>query len=191
MNLARTFLRFFGFSLLAILVVGCSEPDIRLVNKVKTFDPRWADLNDKLSYLDRNLDMAEDRFEKDFAELEGMLGEIPDSLRDRTYRRNLANYDTLVMERDTIRAIFVESKATYSETVEEFNSWEKLVMDGSVRSAEGDTVLKKYKAIHRELDGTTDSVTAVLKESFDQHNMILRDLTRRMGIFQNFDIRMQ
>lgn len=174
-----------------ICLFSCNEPDIRLVNKVKTFEPKWAELNDKLTYLDRNLDIAEDRFEKDFAELEGMLGQVPDSLRDRTYRKNLARYDTLVMQRDTIRSIYTVSKEECGTNIEDYNEWEKKVMDGSIDSSEGDTTLKAYKEVHARLDHSTDSVTQVLETAFADHNSILRDLARRIGIFQNFDIRMQ
>ena len=174
-----------------ILLWSCSEPDIRLVNKVKTFDPKWTDLNDKLNYLDRNLDIAEERFEADFAEIDGMLGEIPDSLRGRKYRAMLKDYNGLIESRDTIRHIHTETKATYGEEVQSFHAWEKLVMDGDVVSDPGLDTLASFRRSHKRMDHLPDSVTTELAASFDQHNKILRELTSMMGIFQNFDIRMQ
>lgn len=174
-----------------LLLWSCNEPDIRLVNKVKTFDPKWADLNDKLSYLDRNLDIAEERFEADFAEIDGMLGEIPDSLRGRKYRTMLKDYDTLIISRDTIRHIFEATKAEYGTRIQTFHEWEKLVMDGSVTSDPGLDTLAVFRKAHKRMEHVTDSVTTVLATSFEEHNRILRQLAVLMGIFQNFDIRMQ
>lgn len=179
------------FLLACLLFCACSEPDIRLVNKVKTFDPRWTDLNDKLNYLDRNLDIAEDRFEADFAEIDGMLGEIPDSLRGKKYRAMLQEYELLVSDRDTIRQIHNMTKARYGVVLQSFHEWEKEVMDGSVVSDPGLDTLALYKVRHKEMDRAVDSVTTVLSASFDRHNKILRELSTMMGIFQNFDIRMQ
>lgn len=175
----------------AVLLYSCSEPDIRLVNKVKTFDPKWTDLNDKLNYLDRNLDIAEERFETDFAEIDGMLSEIPDSLRGRKYRAMLKDYTALIESRDTIRHIHTDTKAEYGEAMQSFHVWEKMVMDGDVVSDPGLDTLASYRRAHKRMDHLTDSVTTVLATSFEDHNKILRDLTSLMGIFQNFDIRMQ
>lgn len=175
---------FFGFQ-------SCNEPDIRLVNKVKTFDPKWSSLNDKLGYLDRNLDLAEDKFEKDFGEVEGLLTEIADSLKGRNYRKMLKGYDSLMVHRDTIRAVYTMNKAEHGKTVSQYQVWEKMVMNAEVNPEAGHEQLKEFKAIHKRLDHSTDSVTTELRVLFDEHNTILKDLTRMMGVFQNFDIRMQ
>jgi hypothetical protein len=91
--------------LTVVIAQSCKEPDIKLVNKVKGFAPRWATLGEKMTYLDRNLTQAEKRFEKDFDELEGMLGVIADSLKGRKYRIMLKDYDSLTVKRDTIETV--------------------------------------------------------------------------------------
>lgn len=176
---------------LLVFLAACKEPDIRLVNKVKTFDPKWSSLNEKLSYLDRNLDLAEDRFEKDFAEVEGMLGEIADSLKGRNYRGMLRDYDSLMVYRDSIRTTYEASKEEYSGTVAKYHDWEKLVMEAEIDPDMGHEQLSEFKSIHKRLDHVTDSVTTDLRELFGAHNSILKDLTYMMGVFRNYDIRMQ
>lgn len=184
------FLFFFGLSIM-VLVTACKEPDIKLVNKVKNFEPRWATLSEKMSYLDRNLSQAEKRFEKDFEELEGMFGVIADSLRGRRYRAMLKEYDTLVMERDTIRLVYDADKQKRTESVDEFNDWEKKVMRAEIETEQGLKELKAYKATQSELEARTDSLTVILGNLFGRHNEILRKLSEMMEIYTNYDIRMQ
>lgn len=192
MNIFRNLAQITLLTLLVLLgYSACKQPDIRLVNKVKTFSPKWAQLNDKFSRLDRNLDIAEDRFAKDFAEIEGMFGEIEGKLKGKEYRGMLVDYEKIVTDLDTIRNIYVENKSVYSVVVQEFNSFEQQVMNVEIESDEGKVKLKEYKAIHKEIEAETDSLKLVLEGSFSQHNSILRGLCEMMGVFQNFDIRYQ
>lgn len=182
-----------GIALLLTIVLAqaCAEPDIKLVNKVKGFGPKWATLNEKMTYLDRNLGQAEDRFEKDFEELEGMLGVIADSLKGRRYRSMLKDYDSLTFKRDTLRTVYTENKTTYLDEMGDFNTWEKQVMNAEVGTDEGLEKLKVYKSVHKRLDFETDSLTTELESLYGEHNLILRNLSTMMEIYTNYDIRMQ
>ncbi|MEM7035545.1 MAG: hypothetical protein AAF570_01125 [Bacteroidota bacterium] len=179
------------FFLAVSLLHSCKEPDIKLVNKVKNFEPRWATLSEKMSYLDRNLSMAEKRFEKDFGELEGMLGTIPDSLRGRKYRGMLKEYDLLIVDRDTMRTLYDSNKTVYVATVEEFNDWEKKVMNADIETEAGLATLKDYRKIQKSIQADTDSMTTKLEALFQSHNTILREISRMMEVFTNYDIKMQ
>ena len=182
-----------GLALILALFVlqSCKEPDIKLVNKVKTFEPRWATLSEKLSYLDRNLSLAEKRFEQDFKELKGLLGVIPDSLRGRKYRKMLKDYDLLIVDRDTMRTVFDSSKLHYVSVVEEFNAWEKKVMNAEIEKEDGLTKLKEFRVIQKGIQADTDSMTNHLKTMFQSHNTILRNISKMMEVFTNYDIKMQ
>ncbi|MEM0998120.1 MAG: hypothetical protein AAGN35_13615 [Bacteroidota bacterium] len=183
---------FWGAVLLTVVFAqACKEPDIKLVNKVKGFAPQWATLNEKMSYLDRNLTQAENRFEKDFQELEGMLGVIADSLKGRKYRAMLKDYDSLTVKRDTMRTLYTTNKEEYTLEVDAFNSWEKKVMSAEIDTEGGLERLKVYKGVQKRLEFSTDSLTSELETLFEQHNTILRDLARMMEIYTNYDIRMQ
>jgi chromosome segregation ATPase len=177
--------------LTVVIAQSCKEPDIKLVNKVKGFAPRWATLGEKMTYLDRNLTQAEKRFEKDFDELEGMLGVIADSLKGRKYRIMLKDYDSLTVKRDTIRAIYTANKAEYKSEADDFNAWEKQVMAAEIETEAGLSRLKEYKAVQKRLEHQADSLTTELETLYSQHNTILRDLARMMEIYTNYDIRMQ
>ncbi len=174
-----------------LFLVACNKPDIRLVNKVKSFSPKWSQLNDKFTNLDRNLNTAEEHFEQDFAEVEGLLGEIADSLKGRNYRKMLDEYEEIIQVKDTVREVYDTRKAEYSKVVPEFNEFEKQVTGGEIRSDEGIPQLKEYRGIHREINAELDSVTTELSQSFDKHNRILRELCSMMEIFRNFDIQFQ
>lgn len=177
--------------LLLIMVTACKEPDIKLVNKVKNFNPRWSALNEKLSHLDRNLSIAEKRFEQDFSEIEGMLGQIADSLKGRNYRGMLDDYKVIIADRDTIRMAYTAHKQTYVEAVDRFNSWEKEVMDGDIEAEAGLAELKEYKALHKDIELEVDSMTTSLEQMFGRHNSVLRELSEMMGIYTNYDIKIQ
>lgn len=170
---------------------ACNKPDIRLVNRVKSFSPKWSQLNDKFTNLDRNLKTAEEHFEQDFAEVEGLLGEIADSLKGRDYRKMLDEYKEIIHVKDTIRSYYDSTQTQYSLIVPEFHDFEKAVTGADIESEEATVKLKDYRAIHKTLDAGIDSVTVELSGSFDKHNRVLRELCSMMEIFRNFDIRFQ
>lgn len=174
-----------------IALTGCKEPDIKLVNKVKGFEPKWATLNEKMSYLDRNLEQAEKRFEQDFKEIEGALDGIADSLKGRNYRKMLDDYTTIITDRDTMRTLWTSNKEAYTKEVDVFNEWEKTVMDGDVEADEGLKRLDTFKKFQKRLETQADSMTTALEGMYDKHNKILRELSRMMEIFTNYDIKMQ
>ena len=174
-----------------ICLQGCKEPDIKLVNKVKSFEPKWATLSEKMSYLDRNLKQAEKRFEKDFAELEGMLGVIESSKKGKRYRGMLKDYDTLVVHLDTLRIMLEEDKDNRNSAVTEFNDWEKKVMGADIGTEAGLEELIVFKMTQSQLENRTDSLTGVLDGLFTEHNLILKNLSEMMEIYANYDIRMQ
>ncbi len=170
---------------------ACNKPDIRLVNRVKSFSPKWSQLNDKFTNLDRNLNTAEEHFEADFAEVEGLLGEIADSLKGRNFRKMLDEYQEIIQVKDSIRSFYDSTKTEYSLVVPEFHDFEKVVTGGDIGSEEGMEELKKYRSIHKTMSLGVDSVTTELSASFDKHNRVLRELCSMMEIFRNFDIRFQ
>ena len=174
-----------------LLFVACNKPDIRLVNKVKSFSPKWSQLNDKFTGLDRKLKTAEEHFEHDFAEVEGLLGEIDGADKGRDYRKMLDEYQEIIHVKDTIRTIYKTRKEEYNLVVPQFHDFEKNVTGGDIETEEGMGKLKEYRGIHKSINVEIDSVTTELSASFDKHNRILRDLCSMMEIFRNFDIQFQ
>jgi|GEM_PF-5942953 len=190
-RLPRTRIVFLLLPLLIFLFQACNEPNVRLVNKVKTFSPKWSQLNDKFVALDRNLDIAEEHFEQDYSEIEGLFSEIDGKEKGKSYRKMLEDYATLITSKDTIRSIYTDKKKIYKASVEAFHELEQKVMSADIEPDEGIEKLDKFKLTHKSINSVIDSVDNVLSGNFDQHNAILRDLASKIGIFRNFDIRYQ
>lgn len=163
--------------LLPILgLAGCKKVDIKLVNQIKTFEPRWAALGQELNWVDQNLDLMEGRFESDYQYLEPLFDQIPDSLNGPHFRTLKKNYPKLIESRDEIRAEYVKSKTEYTELVGAFNEWEKRVMNGEVESSVAYADLRDYKKKHRELMDFTEDSRESMQELVTEHNTILREL---------------
>lgn len=179
-----------AFILSLLIFAACKDQDLRLINKVKTFGPRWGSLNEKLNYVNRNLNILESRLEHDFNEIENMLPTIPDSLRDRRFRSNLGEYEKSILWRDSLRAHYNSRKKAYVDMRYEFNDWEKEVMDGSVEYEAGLARLDDYAVEHQKLDLMADSLQVDLKRIVEIHNSVLDDLVKRMGVYTNYDIQL-
>lgn len=183
--------RVFSLLLLILFLSGCREADIRLINKVKTFGPQWSTLNEKVNYFERNVEEAEEKLETDYKQLEGLMDQIPDSLRGREYRTMLKEYDFIIVLRDSVRQIFDAAKEEYRSNRSEFNDWEQQVMAGEVDLETGLSKLENYKETHQRLDSTVDHITQDLEQVFGTHNRVLRKLSEYMDIHSNYDIKMQ
>lgn len=192
--LMSCFYRFFfraGLIILLGLAVSCKEADVRLVNKVKTFDPKWSTLNEQFTWLDRNLSLLEKRFEQDFKEVEGMLTAIPDSLRGRKYRTMLKDYEGIIQSRDTSRLIYTDVKSSYVKAVNKFNDWEIKVSAGDIETEQGYKDLEVYQQQYTGMETITDSLKGVLTTLAASHNKILRELSELMEIYTNYDIQLR
>ena len=184
------------FSLLAFLallvgVSGCKKVDIKLVNQIKTFEPRWASLGEELGWVDQNLDLMEGRFESDFQYLEPLFDQVPDSLNGPHFRNLKKQYPKLIESRDEIRETYTSTKSAYVELVESFNEWETKVMNGDVETSKAYEELREYKQKHREMLKFAEDSRAEMQKLASEHNTILRELAVMTNTPTNLDLKLK
>ena len=62
--------------LIAFSTLACGGVDITFVNQVKIFEPQWIDLSEKFSFVQRNLDLTEKRYDQDLAQVEDLFNTV-------------------------------------------------------------------------------------------------------------------
>lgn len=174
-----------------LFLAGCKKVDIKLVNQIKTFEPRWASLGVELGWVDQNLDLMEDSFEGDYQFLEPLFDQIPDSLRGAHFRNLKKQYPKLIESRDEIRAEYTETKSAYVEMVEAFNDWETKVMNGDVETNTAYADLREYKKEHREMMQFAEDSRATMHQLVSDHNTILRELATMVNTPTNLDLKLK
>lgn len=192
MEQKRSVFKFLGVcAMLLLLVSGCKEADIRLLNNVKTFSSQWSILHEKITFFSRNISLAEDRLETDYKQIEGLMDQIPDSLRGSEYRQMLKDYEQSIDLRDSLRKIFDKSRGEYKDNRAGYTDFEHKVSDGTIQKKEGFEKLDGYKSSYARLDSTLDHITNDLEGVFGTHNRVLRKLSDYMAIHSNYDIKMR
>lgn len=177
--------------LLGISLSSCNEVDLKLVNQIKTFGPKWATVGGDFIYIDRNLSQMENRFAKDFDEVKPLLGQVADSLRSGTYYRDINAYKVMILDLDTLRITYDENKKIYSNAVLSFNEWEKKVMKGEIAQGIADSDLTKFKQTRNDLNKVTDRMKKDLAKKVVLHNRVMRSITDKLGIYTNYDIELK
>lgn len=183
---------FFPLGLICVLLVfgSCQSVDLSFVNQVKRFGPQWMVLSEKLSFIERNLSITERRYLKDLESVNGRLRRYQPAESSAVYG-NINRYRSTIAERDKIKTQFEADKKAFVEKVQAFNAWEnklmkhKLDMDSANQSFE--TYQEDYQTLFKSIDALQQSTI----ENIEQHNLILRSLTRDLGMFENFDIEIQ
>lgn len=175
----------------ATLLVSCGGVDSKLVNKIKTFSPQWSSLNDEIAYVERNLKVLKEHFEKDFSQFEGMLDRVPDSLRGREYRQMLADYDQIIVDRDSIIQVFDSTNHLFNSTMTDYNQWEQKAMDGDIQFKEGNPRLKQFKQSRRVMSEGIAGMKVSLDEMVGVHNRVLRKLAEYLDIYTNYDLKIR
>ena len=63
--------------LIAAFLFACNKPDLALINSVKSFESQWQNMNEKLNFLDRNLNLTDKKYETDTKELGSFVSKNP------------------------------------------------------------------------------------------------------------------
>lgn len=173
------------------ILIACNEPDIRLINQIKTFGPKWSSMGEKLNFIDRNLGLMEDQFEANYSELEPIFGQIPDSLRGQRLKLLLTSYSDIVEIRDSLRGSYKDHKKEFTLSVEAFNTWEKKVMDGDVKPAVAYSDLTKFKQTYGKLDAEIEQMRGEMNFISEEHNRIFAGLSNYLEKPNNYRIRLK
>ncbi len=181
-TLSRIILCLILFSLLS-----CGGVDNSFVNKVKIFEPKWIDLSERFSYLQRNLDLAEKRYGSDLSQVEALFTSV--SAEERVELSNLrSQYREMVKEKDEIQDDYEKKVAGFTELVYGFNDWENKLMKGKLKEDKARADFIIYQQEYERLDQEVRDLQTKLLKNMERHNSILESMVKRLGIFTNFDI---
>lgn len=187
----RTLLQLSILFILGNILISCNQVDIKLINQIKTFGPRWSAMGEKLNFVDRNLSMMEGKFEKNYSELEPIFDQIPDTLRGDHLNGLLASYTDIVDIRDSLRGSYHEVKKEFVTYVETFNTWEKKVMDGDIPEAQASTELREFKENYHRLDAEIKQMEVELNFITKEHNRVFNGLTGALDVPTKYEVRLK
>jgi chromosome segregation ATPase len=178
----------FAFSLsLLLLGSGCDSTDLSLLNQVKRFEPEWMKLSEKVMYIDRNLRIAQRRYQEDFETINPYLSDPNFDERTQLYGLR-SQYRNVMSDRDELQKQFDRSRQAFVSSVESFNDWQNKLMQGKLETETARQELadyqRQYEELYKEIDGQQSEVIA----NIETHNRILRQIASALGLFTNFDI---
>lgn len=173
--------------LIAFSFLACGGVDLTFVNQVKIFEPKWIDLSEKFSFVQRNLDHTHKRYEQDLAQVEALFSSVNGDTRVEVMNsRN--KYREMMAERDKIQESYETKSATFSELVYEFNEWENRLMKGKWGEDEAKAAFIQYQAKYEALDKEVRALQTDLLKNIETHNSVLQTMTKKLEIFTNYDM---
>ncbi|MDX2246217.1 MAG: hypothetical protein SF052_05555 [Bacteroidia bacterium] len=176
------------FTLIFVLIhSGCESVDLSLVNQVKRFEPEWMNLSEKVSFIDRNLRITNQRYEKDLEEVNPFISDPGTAERTDLYGMR-SQYRNMIAERDDIQKKFDESKTHFVTAVTEFNEWQNKLMKKRLDSDKARIQLQEYQRTYRELYKEIDTLQNELIRNINKHNSLLRQITSALKLYTNYDI---
>lgn len=179
-------LRYF-LLLVALSTIACGSVDITFVNQVKIFEPKWIDLSEKFSFVQRNLDLTERRYDQDLSQIETLF-----SSAKGENRVNLLNdkneYREMLKEWGKINENYKSKYQEFTDLVYEFNEWENRLMKGKWGDEEARAAFIQYQEKYDAMDKEMLEMQTDLLRNIEKHNSILQTMTKRLDIFTNYDI---
>lgn len=174
------------FSLL--LFSACGGPDVRITNQVKTFGPQWVSTKEKLDAIEKNLALTNNIIEDHFAEFEPSFSRLRDSVSIAMGDSLKGVYHKILLDRESIRDSLMALRNRNEEASEEFDEWERKVMDGDIGNADASTDLRTFKSILSDLNDSADKQDQKLRELVNKHNALFRKLAVMFNSPVHFDI---
>jgi chromosome segregation ATPase len=179
--------RLFPLLIGLLLLSACGGVDIAFVNQVKLFEPRWIDLSEKFSYIERNMKLTEKRYPQDLKQVEALFETV--GADQRIELINLRNqYREVVQERLKLLDDYDKTRQQFSNTVHEFNDWENKLMQNDLDEEVAKMDFIKYQNDHQELMKQVDGLQTRLIQNIERHNSILRSMTQILRVYTNYDL---
>ncbi|MEL6594042.1 MAG: hypothetical protein AAFP02_18285 [Bacteroidota bacterium] len=175
------------WGLLAAILIACGSTDLSLINRVKRFEPEWTNLAEKVSYVDRNLRATQRHYLEDLEAVDPYLtnARLMQNARLPSVRSQFLN---IISERDSIQQEFDAQKASFLYELNAFNDWKVELMNGDLNEQEARQQLESYQrglgVMMKKMDGLQDRTI----RNIEEHNSILRQVSSRLDLYQNFDI---
>lgn len=180
----------YGFFLLMLFALSaCGKPDLALINAVKSFESQWQDMNKKLGFIDRNLSLAEKKYESDAKELGSFVSNNPTDTIQNTSGFEL-EYKRIILERNKLRANYQLSKSSFDKEVKKFNDWQGKLMKNKLNNEKAKKDFKEFQNTYDKMGKEIDDLTAALTKNIEKHNSITRDKAFSIGNYNNFHINM-
>ena len=176
-----------GLLLLALALAGCESGNLSLLNEVKRFEPEWMNLSERITFIDRNLDLTERRYEADLAALNEQANQSEVEARSRLSGLR-SQYRNMMGERDEIKVTFAELQTRFREQREAFNQWENRLMQGKVEEGEARGTFMLFQQQYDQLMEEADALQAQLIRNIEQHNSLVKQFTRELGVYSNYTI---
>lgn len=178
----------FSASFVLLLVLsGCESVDLSLVNQVKRFEPEWMSLSEKVSFIDRNLRITHQRYDKDLEEVNPFISDPGTAERNDLYGMR-SQYRNMIAERDAIQKKFDDSKTNFVTSVNEFNEWQNKLMKKRLDQDKARIQLQEYRRTYQALYKEVDDLQNQLMQNINQHNSLLRQITSALKLYTNYDI---
>lgn len=177
---------------IAILILfglfSCSKPDLALINQVKRFEAQWADMNAKLTFIDRNLADAAKKYPSHLLELRQFSPTkvIADSVSPSGSFE--FHYKKMMLERDKMEVEYKQYKTRFETEVAAFNEWNKDVMDAKMSKESAQKQFGEIKQKYTALDVSLDTLRSHTVANIELHNKLTRDYAHTIGNFSNYNM---
>ncbi len=180
-------IRLVWFGLLFALVAACGSANLSLINQVKRFEPEWTNLAEKVSYVERNLRATQRHYLADFEAVDPYLENTRkmQSARLSSVRSQLLN---VISQRDSIQIKFDEQRASFLYELNAFNEWENELMSNNLDEQDARIQLEAYKKSVALMMAKMDKLQDEIIRNIEEHNSILRQISSKLELYQNFDI---
>jgi hypothetical protein len=170
-----------------LLLVACNSADLSFVNEVKRFEPRWMGLGEKVAFVNRNLNMAQRRYEQDLSEVEQAFTQSGSESRTQVYSLRGA-YRTVIDDRDGIQQRFDVEKAHFAEVVNRFNVWQSKVMKNNLNQTQAQEDFGQFMKEYESIKSAVDQLQNDIISNIESHNSIMAQLTQELGLYSNYSI---
>jgi len=167
-----------------LLLNGCGSADLSLINEVKRFEPEWMNLSEKVTFMDRYLRITEQRYQEDLSEVSPMIS----GTSSEAYQ--LKNqYKSMMEERDAIAGDFKDKKKDFTDAVSEFNVWQNKLMKDKLAIEKAKVQFETYQQRHAQLTQSITTIQDRLIKNIEEHNSLMRRMSRTLKVYTNYDIR--
>ncbi|MEO0468879.1 MAG: hypothetical protein AAF206_04600 [Bacteroidota bacterium] len=174
-------------SLLVLLLSACGGTDLALINQVKSFEPNWMNLGDQVSFLDRNLRLAQRNYSEDFEEVDPLISHPATVQRNRLHGLR-SQYMNVMIRRDSLASEFQKEKKRFISEINSFNEWESRLMQDKISNRDAHEQLLAFQESLGEMEETFDDLQNEVIRNIEEHNSIFRRLSTSLRLYSNFDV---
>lgn len=180
---------FYGFILSLSLLCSCGKSDLAFVNQVLTIEPKWMDLTDKVSYIDRNLQVTDLRYDKDYMELGKLSTSAPKDSTGKVISSSFGDgYKKMQNQKNEIKKEFKTTQERFVKTRYAFEEWKNKVTQNKIDGKSGKGEYEKYNKEYAELNKKMEDLKVRLVHNIEDHNRLTRAVALSANNYTNYNI---